>query len=387
MEIQKSEDLREEKIGIDAEMAIETDINILRNKTFNRELKSLVNRIVSNEEKPEEEDLEDLTDDRLLYKLHKIFYRIKSLDEIESVYSSFNPFLFNGENELYREIADYLKTAFNSMNIVVYDILTFNFTDRCFSSIFTELKPEVKTDIIINLRDNLFRQMWEEQSGYILTADEIKRDSFLSKKFIDFEDEKSGDALLFLRLSSIIGNLIKELDRDHKAGPLVECLSPIVIFKLVEQSRDDTRKRIDMLRNELSIPLYLYLGRFIPSIDLLRYDDLDSLVSIVETLLNVSVISEELNGILIKVSRICSKQMLYEIKYLISRLKNNLDDYTSFIRIKSDTLFILTHKKNTGIVQGVAAEYNRVYENIFDIEIINREKRDEIPSIILKICL
>ncbi len=387
MDTQKSENSGREESGIDPGMAADTDENILRSKTFNRELKSLVNRIVSNEEeKTEEEDIDGLTESKLLYRLHKIFYRIKSLGEIESVHSSFNPFVLDTDNELAKGIAAYLKTAFNSMEISVYDILSFNINDRCFSSAYTELKPESKTDIIINLKDRLFKQILEKESGYMLTADEINGDSFLSKKFSGLEDEEGGEMLLFVRLSSITENLIKELNRGHGTAPLAEYLSPIIIFRLKEQSSGDLLNRMEVLKNELSIPLYLSLGSLMPSIDLRRYDDLDSLVGVVEILLAISVISEDLNGILIKISRVCDKEMLYEIKYLISRFANGLDDDASIIRVKSDIILILTHKKNTGIVREITAEYNRIYDNAFDIEIINREKRDEIPGILSKIC-
>jgi hypothetical protein len=387
VDTQNSENINGEKSGIDTDMAADSDHNILRTKTFNRELKSLVNRIVSNEEKPEEEDLQSLSESQLLQSLHKIFYRIKSLDEIESVHSSFNPFLIDTENEPASGITDYLEAAFNSLGISVYDILTFSINDRCFTSTYTELNPVNKTDIILNLKDNLFKQISEKESGYILTAREREKDSFLSKKFIGFDDEGGRGMLLFIRLSSIVMNLIKELNQGHEAVPLAEYLSPIIIFRLEEQGEGEVRNRIEVLKNELSIPLYLHLGRFIPSLDLQRYDDLDSLVSIVETLLNISTISEDLNGALIKISRGCDKEMIYEIKYMISRLKQSLHGQASIVRIKSDVLLIITHKKNMGIVQAVAADYNEIYDNRFKSEIISMEKRDEIPGILLKVCL
>jgi hypothetical protein len=387
MDTQNDKHISGEKSGTDIDMSADTDFNILRSKTFNRELKSLVNRIISNEERTEEEDLAGLTESQLLYRLHRIFYRIKSLDEKESAYSSFNPFIIDVENDLAKGIAVYLKTAFSSMEISLYDILAFNISDRCFSSTHTELKPETKTDIVINLKDRLYTQIVEEGNGYKLTPEEINRDSFLSKKFTGLEDEEGRGALLFIRLSSVADKLIKEVNRGHAAVPLVEYLSPIIIFRLAEQGRDEILKRVEVLRNELAVPLYLSLGSLLPSFDLQRYDDLDSMVGIAETLLAVSAVSEDLNGIMIKASRDCGKEMLYETKYLVSRLGKSLDGQASIIRLKSDLLIILTDKNNTGIVQAVVADYNKIHNNIFDLEIISMGNKDEISDILFKICI
>ncbi len=362
-----------------------TDINILRSKTFNRELKHLVNRIVSNEEKPGEEDIESLTEDRLLYRLHKLFYLIRSLNEIESANTSFNPFLMEDRSGPDKGIGQYLKSSFQDLGISVYDILTFNINDKCFSSTHTELTGESRADIIINLKDNLFKRISREQKGSVLTYDEITGDSFLSKKFNGLDDEKRG-MLLFLRLSSITVNLIEELNRGEKSAPLVEYLSPIMVFRIKEQSSGEVDTLVRTLKDELSVPLFLSLGGLFPSFKLDRYDDPDSLIILLETILTVSVISDDYNGILIKASRSCDTQMIFEIKYMISRLTKNLDDHTSVLRIKSDALLLITLRSKRGIVESVIADYNTLHNDLFEYEVISEKNRDEIPELLLKIC-
>ena len=78
---------------------VELDINIARDRTFNKELSDLVTRIRSNEpqEKFEPKEPKEITDDELLRMYHKLYYKAVNLEGIDNINSDLDPF------DLYKE--------------------------------------------------------------------------------------------------------------------------------------------------------------------------------------------------------------------------------------------------------------------------------------------
>ena len=166
----------------------EPDINILRERTFNKELSDLVSKIRVNEsreesiEKSSPKAAKEITDDQLLRLYHRLYYKAINLDKLDKVNSDLNPF------ELYKEsssdeIINLIRTEMSKIELQDFSILTFNIEKNCYAAYANFIPNLHDSNIIIDSLENLYSNILSNNNGFVIDSLTIERNSFLKKRF------------------------------------------------------------------------------------------------------------------------------------------------------------------------------------------------------------
>jgi len=171
-------------------------IDFLRRKTFNEDLKSLVNKVVFEGNKsedrmgsPSESEInESQRIQNLVKDLHSLFYRTINLYGYESIDSDFNPFATEKEN-IYEYSLRYLRSALEEIDVAEYAILCYDPAMKSFVPEIFEIRNYDKTRMALTPEDILYRDVIYDAVGVVLEPNSETMQRIPKKHFVhDFED-------------------------------------------------------------------------------------------------------------------------------------------------------------------------------------------------------
>jgi hypothetical protein len=170
-------------------------IDFLRRKTFNEDLKSLVNKVVfdgnypdDRTESPVEKENEDHEIQNLIKDLHSLFYRTINLNGYKTIDADFNPFTTEKEN-IYEYSLRYLKSALAGVDVTEYAILCYDPAMKSFVPEIFEIQDYDKNRIALAPEDGLYHDIIYDAVGVILDNNSTAMERIPRKHFVhDFED-------------------------------------------------------------------------------------------------------------------------------------------------------------------------------------------------------
>ncbi|HOO72733.1 MAG TPA: hypothetical protein PK926_13325 [Spirochaetota bacterium] len=364
----------------------EKGINILREKTFNEDLKKLVSRIKENEEPAKvhymaPEDLGFLSDDELLAALHLLFYSLKNDEEAKETAAFYDPFLDTGD--VFNESPDYWKeiliSRITALEFHYFALLEYDFSKKAY--VPSRASQDVDRDnFAISLKDGLYRSISTSPKGHILLSSDIEIDQFLSKA-LRFA-EKSEYSLYFINSSFITAPLLKrtaDTSCEFSAG----LDSAILMLKYHEgeimPSPEDLHAT---LKQNLAIPLLLALDARPANLETLDLNDVDNKIAFIEyLLLQYSSVGDNLCAV-ITAENNYNKEIGFIIKYLIAKLRKGLGNYSTIIQTSQSAIMVLTKQKDAAIIDALMSDNNRYYHDIFQVQYHGNRDFPDTTSII-----
>ncbi len=368
-----------------AEDYTDGSINLMRNRTFNSELRELVNRIKENENSYDDINIDDLSESEVLYLLHQLFYKTKNLKNLHNINTLYNPFLKEySSDDFRRDLEKYISEKLERELLTLYSILTYNISDKCFSS--SSLNNTMNQNIIISLHDNLYGEIVKNRKGFILDNSEILKNPFIRKKFYIENSQDYSKSLFIILLGRITENIRYEIDRNIKNMPLADLLSPLLIIEFEKDLHSDCESIYNYLVSELAIPLLNLECYRSVNLTLKQYDNYEEIVDLVENFLNMALKMRHGAGVYIKSNRHYGKRNLLQLKYLKAKLTKVLPDDSIIIRIGNNKLFIICDKSYIGSINALIDDFNSVYRDYIEISTITRENIREYKSFLIKLC-
>ncbi|HEY1406986.1 MAG TPA: hypothetical protein VF857_10285, partial [Spirochaetota bacterium] len=113
----------------------EEELDRIRKKTFTRELRDLVDKVVfdaGGEPVPQGKTVPDYPDADQIRNLHSLFYRTINLDGHDSIYTGFNPFISRDDN-IFEYAKDYIRKSLLKIDVSEYAILFYDPSRKSFS--------------------------------------------------------------------------------------------------------------------------------------------------------------------------------------------------------------------------------------------------------------
>lgn len=224
----------EEEINFDSPYDSEScgtaDIPI-RKRTFNPDLKDLVSRIITNEDKssPEEDAGQETALDRsgLLFVMHKLFYRIKNItgDNIDRSFD-LNSYAASQKKDFSPDALLYQLFDAQKKPQGVRRAAAMRFVPGAKAYLPYAAYPDsiVSGSLIIGLKDPLLQKILNSPAGVEITSQEAADNPFLSKTLDAFIPE--GGRMFFLSMRFITSGLCAEAGLcGHENIPFV--LAPI----------------------------------------------------------------------------------------------------------------------------------------------------------------
>ncbi len=363
--LQKSELLKVTVEDLDGELsAPQQPVNIMRERTFNPELSSLLNKIYSHEKIPVTENTSAEKADpgskiALLQKCDQLIYTLKHKDEAASSVSEFNPFKLDiNVNDDIDDLNDYIQSGMNQSGFEHFLIMKYNFKDAAFRTDLNRIKESLTSDLFLSIKDPLFGELSENEEGCILNFSSISEDPFMNKKFrsIIAEDNKT-KKIYFVRLCSICSDMAESIIINNRMRLFEQYLSPVVA--IIIEGDDETYSSaviFEKLKRNMQIPFLLYAMKNGIRFDITGYSYEDALL-ILELFMN-SPAGREMTVSILTLKNFSEKENLFILKYLISKIRKRLEENSIFLRISINKSILISSEKERDDIAVMIDEMN-----------------------------
>lgn len=352
----------------------ETDsenINILRERTFTPELRSLVSRISRNEvvtggsEKETGESApEDMGPNELLKALHSLFYEVKYMEELQNLHPAFHRTLFfdyGGSKDSRQRLLEIMTSIDSTLKwfaLYAPDV-------RQKASLPAVLVPETPAgqNMIIGFHDPVFSALSEKI--YILTAD---ADTDVSKSlFQAFFDDNPGGSVTFIDIDSF---LLEGPDNDslssheEKSSPLRNSL----FLALFSGGEPPSRELlIETLRGEGMVPLLLLMAESRQESNQFASGShsLEDIVTEFDMLYQVA--RRKKNSAVAVIRAEAGQQNLALLSFIATRLRKLVEGEKHIIDLWPGTLVLFLSAGDIALVEIVLKEMNSLFDDAFTL--------------------
>lgn len=216
------------------------ELDAIRKRTFNPELKNLLTKITSHELTSDELTDEDLTEgnavdeESLMQRFHELFYKTTNLLDLEDGIPSYNPY------SLINKTRDYLckdiRRQMNNVSMDDFAILSFDFDMGCYIPSMFNIPEMEKDSLVLDINGDIFQKIVNSNNGLVLDSKTINDNLFL-KKTLDFSGIESGNKFLyFLSFKKVYYNFINELKINDLASNESSHLHSILMVLLDEKN-------------------------------------------------------------------------------------------------------------------------------------------------------
>jgi len=349
-------------------------INILREKTFTKELSELVNRIFINESETlgDVDKIDPLSineKNKLLNEFESFIYLLKHTEDLKKTGSKYNPFSLN--IDLYDDIDDiddYLNKGINQCGFREYGMFKYISSESSFRFDRGTFDDYLKSNCFFGLKDDIIKKDFSEK-GIILTSSIITQDPFLKKKFYNYNHDLSGENSFYInRVSSCCNNIL--IDKKGLNLSVIEkYTSPLLIIKLTGE-KDYTEEEIyNNLKSFMTIPLALYMSknRLIPAVSDFSFEDCFNLLELFGSIADLS----GLTWCILTGEELSSMESFFMLKYFLSKIKSSAGLDSLVMRVASNRIVMALPSSNVEEIKDIADEFNSRSSNYINFRYID----------------
>lgn len=350
------------------------EVNLLREKTFTRELSSLVSRIFSNESagiSPDEKDeLINLTEkNRVLLEYEKLIYSLKQSMDLPEISSKYNPFHLNVDvHDDIDDIDDYLKAGMDQSGFNEYGIFKFNLKENAFRFDSGSFAEPLSKNCFFGVNDPVFSGTFPKH-GIILKSENIDDDPFLAKKFKSSSDNISENNSFYInRIYNYCKNLFSTTG-DPELTRLEKYTSPLLVISLPGSRGIDESDIHKIIEKNLCLPLSVYLAKNRLTPVMTNFDYEESLL-LIELFQKMSY-NSTLKWCLIKGEDFSSLENFFMLKYLLSKLRLQAGHNSLIMRIASNKIVMALEEREIPDIQNSVSDFINRSSEILNFSFID----------------
>ncbi|MFA5519634.1 MAG: hypothetical protein WDA74_10310 [Spirochaetota bacterium] len=353
--------------------AVPEEVNLLRQKTFTKELATLVNRIYGNEATESESIKETAALDiaeknNLLMEFEKLIYSLKHKDEIAKTESQYNPFNLNIDvYDDIDDIDDYLQKGIEQCGFNEFGLFKYILSESSFKFDRGLLDDFLKTNCFFGLKDDLLKKGIPEQ-GIIIKADSIKKDPFLKKKFSSNSESEENNSSFYLNRVLYCCDKVFIKENNSNLSTIEEYTSPLIMIKLPEKFNIDTENIHKIIIKYISIPLAIYMGknRLIPVINDSNYEDCFHLIELFQKTSHTS----KLTWLILSGKEMSSMESFFMLKYFLSKIRLNAGINSLVMRVALNQIVLALPVENVEKIKKIIDDFNERSSNYINLKYI-----------------
>ncbi|TAL38994.1 MAG: hypothetical protein EPN93_02645 [Spirochaetes bacterium] len=199
----------------------------LREKTFNPELRDLVNKINARESAPHiDDDVDSLSEEELIMRFHMLFYHVANLPgragtDSASTYAALSAITSE-------DLGTVLRDGLDGIGIHSYCILAYNMRSKCFTPVINTISDVEIYSLFLDVHDGIYRMLRESADGIFVKREDIAADDALASRF-GFLQGNSW-ALYANSFHNLYAPLLGEQGPAAETGFQDKSLSPILMI-------------------------------------------------------------------------------------------------------------------------------------------------------------
>ncbi len=342
--------------------AVPEEVNFLREKTFTRELSTLVSRIFNNESGKQlplenEEVLKISEKNKTMLEYEKLIYSIKHNKDRGGICSRYNP--FNLDIDVHDDIDDmddYISAGMAQTGFKDFGVFKYILKESAFRFDMGNFSDTMMENCFFGISDPIFKGVFPER-GILLTSETIAADPFLSKKLpLQSRDEDKEHCYYINKISNYCRNIFSNT-ADPKLTRLEILTSPLVAVYIPDKKDLDESDIHTIISKNLSIPFSQYLSqnRLTPVMNDYNYDESILLIEIFQKL----SLNSALRWCIIRGEEFSSIENFFMLKYLLSKIHHKAGSNSLIMRVASNNIVMALGESDMEDVKNSLNEFNR----------------------------
>lgn len=346
---------------------IASEIEKIREKTFDTEFKELVSRVTSH--RADERDLQKEAEKELLVRYQKLFYRASNLYWREGAYVTFDPFTM-ANAEIGEHLALEIFTEMDAMGFPHFAILTYDFQKKSFACRINHITQLNRDNLVLDTDEPLFRKTLRSRTGVIVHPKDIETDAFLKKRFTSDHANQVTGILYLLSLEFLQELIFEECETDVlRSAPAI----PAILLIMLERDKAaDAEKIFTSIREKLSLYLALYKNILYPNVAEYCNGTMDGALSILDYYYTLYCRVLDGSAMHLRLTSCRTPEHSYLFAFFSNRLLSHFSGKTAIVSIDPYSSFIFCTTDILSEVMKFTAAYCAQTGDFFQISPIDR---------------
>ncbi len=256
---------------------ISSELDRIREKTFDSEFKELVGRVTSH--RAENRDLQLEAEKETLARYQKLFYRASNLYWRESAYTAFDPFSL-ADSDSKEQLALEIFTEMDSIGFPHFAILTYDFKKKSFACCINHITQLNRENLILDTDEQLFRKTLRNKTGILVYPRDIEKDPYLKKRFASEQSNQVTGILYLLSLEFLRDFIYEECETNITPG--MPTIPTILLIRIDEKDTFHAEDIFATICEKLSLHLALYKNMLYPNVSDYCTGSIDGALSILD---------------------------------------------------------------------------------------------------------
>ena len=370
------------------------EANILRGKTFNQELRELVDRVTDNRGEdrltdsglygPPDDIPDSISDRDLLYSLHRLFYYARNLPGMKRINTSFNPFTDwpgsagNAPRKMDTDSAEKsLELVMTRLGMPSFAVLSYDLKQKCYAPRISTMGGVDEANLLMNVRDNLVSLIKNTDYGYILDPAAIENDSFLKARFMPSGPRGKALPLYCVLLERVTGILSGETGGQEGKVNGTSGKHMLLAFLEGKWADSEPEALCSALQSAAAVPFLIISSGNFTGREGQDFGDLEYLQGIVEYYSVLCSRNSDISALIISRHGEYTTEGAYYLYYLKARLSALLSSDTAMVRLTREIFLIITPNMHIAKIKDSIEEFNSITGDSIVMDIINdNECRD-----------
>jgi hypothetical protein len=363
-------------------------VNILRQRTFNEELRSLVGRITRHRDFPEKSIVPEIPEsgpNELLRMLHRLSYRARNIPWRPLEEAADRSLDFSAAGGFDREMAvDTVNTVMRNLGCDGFAILSYDFSLKAFSVLVNTMKKADEADLFIGLHDTLVPLISASSQGINL-SEASKYDSALHGYRLNrILNDRTGVNIYIVSLEPVFVRMLAHDSAGNPSAPVIRY--PYPLFLTICPDGAAGTSLYNSIVRDVALPLYMLCRGFSADISISSDDTASLTMNKVEFIFRMcenSGLDRCVNIGIDKNSESMAENRMV-LSYLFNRLRKEFGSMSVFLRFKSDHFTIIIRRDRLLSLERAVGEADSLCGGIFSTEVISLDGSCSINSILMR---
>jgi|GEM_PF-4089944 len=367
----------------------EQAVNILRERTFNDELRRLVDVVTGREADGKNQHIDESGDDidkisanELLLRFHRLFYRTKNLSSLDGADTRFDPFpgkvLTDKINEAIKILVVKIMEdiAPSGFSLFSYDLKQKGYT--VFSSTVEELSAHTT---VIGLHDAVFQMIMDHRQGCFVEINDLSDESTFKRLLERVSERKTFEKIYCINLLFITEQLHNEFSSETPDQLSSYLPYPILIILCDRDKPLDESHYYGAIMEKLSFPLSILEENEINDFSFKSSDTMKVLFDKMEYFCQ-RMRNSGFDRIYIVKLQNSSIDTIFILEYIFGAMKQKFPDTVFPVRLNPEGFGLFCKKSADNQIRQALEGFVSITDNSISIEGIDYKDSSEFHHIL-----
>lgn len=346
---------------------ISSELEKIREKTFDSEFKELVGRVTSH--RAESRDLQLEAEKETLNRYQKLFYRASNLYWRESAYTAFDPFSLD-DSDSKEQLALEILTEMDSMGFPHFAILAYDFKKKSFACRINHITQLNRENLVLDTDEQLFRKTLRSRTGIIVYPRDIEKDFNLKKRFTSEKDNAVPGILYLLSLEFLRDSIFGECEADIPQS--VPTIPTVLVILIDGKEAINAEDIFSTIREKLSLHLALYKNVLYPNVSDYCTGSIDGALSILDYYYTLYCHVLEGTVIYLRQTTCLTPESSYLFSFFTDKLLSTFPSKAALVSIDAYSSFLFCAPDSGTEITKFATSFCAETGNFFKIRVIDR---------------